>query len=192
MKRLCARDVARCRKHQGTLTGQEMTHKQDACKKSRSSLQKVYKGSEHVQRQRSLGPHRLCWVGRFHKHATQTLDKSVGNRQPRLRTQLAQALVNQFQSFHPRLLVANVCCIKVAINTERGITCSASTRARRPDSASASRLLVSTSSPVSYPILRRYRHSRYFAVCNTFVNPSAVFVCVGSLITVHFLSSCFA
>ena len=80
----------------------------------------------------------------------------------------------------------NSCCIKVAINTERGTACSASTRAHRPDSASASRLLVSTSSPLSYPILRRFRHSKYFAVCNAFVNTSAVFVCV------NFLSSCFA
>ena len=32
----------------------------------------------------------------------------------------------------------------------------------------------------------------HFLVCNAFVNPSAVCVCVGSLITVNFLSSCFA
>ena len=47
---------------------------------------------------------RLCWVGRCHRHATKTLDNSLGNRQPRLRTKLAQALLSQFQSFHPRLL----------------------------------------------------------------------------------------
>ena len=46
--------------HQGTPTGQEMTHKQDVCKKSRSSLQKVCKGSEHVQRQHAPSDHTSC------------------------------------------------------------------------------------------------------------------------------------
>ena len=143
-----------------------------------------------------LGPHRLCWVGRCHRllqklWTTQSATVSHGCARS-MRTWLAQALLNQLQPFHPRLLVTNVCCIKVAINSERGIACNASSRAHRPDSASASRLLVSTPSPLSYPILRRLRHSRYFAVCNAFVNPSAVFVCVGSLITVNLRSSCFA
>ena len=89
--------------------------------------------------------------------------------------------------FFSQTLVA----IKVAINTERGIACNASTRAHRLDSASTSGLLVSTPSPLSYPILRRFRHSRYFAICNAFANPSAVFAC-GSLTTVNFLSSYFA
>ena len=68
-------------------------------------------------------------------------------------SRLAQDMLNQFLSFHPPLLPTNVCCIKVAINTERGIACSASTRAHHPVSASASRLLVSTSSPLLYATL---------------------------------------
>ena len=70
-------------------------------------------------------------------------------------------------------------------------TCSASTRVDRPGFATFSRLLVSASSPLSFPMPRRLRHSRYFAVCRALVNPSAAFVWVGSLTTTHFLSSCF-
>ena len=60
MKRLCARDVTKCHKHYGTLTGQEMTHKQDVHKKSGSSFQRVYRGSEHVQRQHASSDHTAC------------------------------------------------------------------------------------------------------------------------------------
>ena len=76
----------------------------------------------------------LVLGGPMPQHATETLDKS-------------HTATNQFHSFHRCRLVLNACCIRVAINTERGIACSASTRAHRPDSASASRLLVATSSP---------------------------------------------
>ena len=117
-----------------------------------------------------LGPHRLCWVGRCHKHATKTLDNSLGNRPPRLRTKLAQALLNQIHSFHPRLLVANVCCIKIAINTERGVACNASTRAHRPRRCkgfSLARLIITvvvshteTASPLQIlRCLQRFRES---------------------------------
>ena len=68
----------------------------------------------------------------------------------------------------------------------------ASTRAHRPDFASASRLVVSASSPLAYSMPRRFRHSRYFAVCKALVNPSAALVWVGSFITTNYLSSCFA
>ena len=152
-----------------------------------------HRGSEHVQRQHAPSDHSAwCWVSRCHNVPQKLLTNSHGNRQPRLRTWLALALLNQFQSFHRCRLVVNSCYIKVAINTERGTTCSASTRTHRPVSASASRLLISPSSPLSNPILERFRHSGHFAVCNAHVNPSAVFVRVGSSITINFLSSCFA
>ena len=94
---------------------------------------------------------------------------TLGNNQPRLHAQLAQVFLSQIQTFHLRRLTS------VAISNERGSVCSASTRAHRPGSASAYRLLVSASSPLSYPMPRRFRHSRYFAVCRALVYPSAVF-----------------
>ena len=62
----------RCHTHKGTLTDQEMTHKQDVCEKSRSSPKEVYKESEHVQRQHAPSDHTACaaWT-----NATNTLQK---------------------------------------------------------------------------------------------------------------------
>ena len=180
MKKLCTRNAS-------ALTNTELIkrcHKQSVHKKSRCNLQVVRTCTLPTHH---LGQHRTCWVGRIHQHATEHL--------PTVNHGCARGLLkpcstNSNRSIH--IFVTNLCCIKVAINTERGIACKASTRARRPDSASASRLLVSTSSPLSYPMPRRFRHSRYFAVCSAFVSPSAVFVWVGSLTTANFLSSCFA
>ena len=129
-----------------------------------TSLQEVREWSTQSQQVVNRGSQTTLFVlgGPMPQHSTKTVDKS------------------------------HTATSGVAIDTDRGTACSASTRVHRPVSASASRLLVPPSSPLWYPMLRRFRHSRYFAVCNAFVNPPAVFVCVGSLITVNFLSSCFA
>ena len=140
-----------------------MTHKQDVCMKSRSSPQKVYKGSEHVQRQHAPSDHTACtgWA-RCHKHATKN---SRQLQSPTVSHSCARSLLKPCSTSSNR---SNVCCIKVA-----RIACNASTRAHLPDSASASRLLVSASSPLSYPItetvspfqtldcLQRFRESVY-------------------------------
>ena len=144
---------------------------------STRSLDVVYKWSEHVTRQHAPSDLTACagW-DRCHSHATKTLDKHWTTvSHGCARSLLNPCPTNSNRSIHV-FLSHTFCCIRVASNTERGIACNASTRAHHPDSVSASRLLVSTPSPLSYPHTEDgFRHSRYFAVCNAFVNPSAVF-----------------
>ena len=52
-------------------TDQDMTHKQDV----NMSLEVVYKGCEHVQRQHAPSDHTAC-AGWMPQHATKTIDKS--------------------------------------------------------------------------------------------------------------------
>ena len=162
-----------------------MTHKQHVCKKSGSSLHKVIR---FQQAPRTT----LLVLGRCHNILRKTVDQFHTALSHGCARSLLKPCSTKFHSFQRCRLVVDSCCVRVATNTESGTACSASTRAHRPVFASASRLLVPPSSPLSYPTLRRFRHSRYFAVCNAFVKPPAVFVCVGSLITVNLLSSCFA
>ena len=133
---------------------------------SSRSLRVVYRSFEHVQRQHAPSDHTACagWADATlmrRKHLTTHVACS----------NLAQPIpiVPSTSSCHN-----DVCRIKVAINTQRGTECKASTRAHRPDSESASRLLVPTS--LSCHIRSWFFHSRYFAVCNASVNPSAVCV----------------
>ena len=162
-------------------TDQEMTHT-GFQQESAGSLQGVWACTTST---RPLGPPPLGLGGPMPQHAAKTFDTSHTTT---VSHGCGRSLLKPCAANSIDVVSSWACCIGVAINTERGIACSASTRAHRPDSTSASRLMVSTSSPLSYSMRRRFRHSRYFAVCHTFVSPSASFVCGGSLIH-NFLSS---
>ena len=147
------------------------------------SLQKVYK---------VVGPHHLCWVGRCHKHASKLLttpSATVGHGCAR--SLLKPCATNSNRSIHVFLSQTFVA------SRSRSTLSVGSHAALRvvPTVLTLQGLLACSSRHRHHcriPILKRFHHFRYFAVCNAFVNPSALFVCVGSLISVNFLSSCFA
>ena len=118
---------------------------------STQSQQVVNRGSEHVQTSNTRPRATLLVLGGpMPQHSTKTVDKShTATVSHGCARGLLKPCSNQFQSFQRCRLVVNSCCIRVAINTERGTACSASTRAHRPVPASASRLLVPPSSPLS-------------------------------------------
>ena len=103
--------------------------------------------SEHVQRQHARSGHSaFALVGRCHN----ILQKLLTNltRQPSAAAHVACSSLFQPIPIVPSMSRSELLLHQGCDQIERGTACSASTRAHSPDSASASRLLVSTSSPV--------------------------------------------
>ena len=163
-----------------------MTQKQDVCKKTRGSLQRVYKGSEHVTRQHAPSNLTACagWADATNCNknwTTQWATVSHCCARSLPRSLLKPCTINS--NFFSQRFVASGSRATLSVGSRATLRLVPIVLTLQAPLARSSRHRHHS---LSYPMLSRFRHS------NAFVNPSAAFVCVGSLITVNFLSSCIA